>query len=121
MPWSCCLASHQSREYILIDLCNLAEFFFQDNYDGKGAFIGCNKWSKHTESATNKHRLITIPLDIHEALVKEIFQSHGRLGIATLKQYNEEVDVAKNCSTLIPRRNFKNRKQVCRTNSLLHA
>ncbi|KAF7800308.1 hypothetical protein EIP86_011557 [Pleurotus ostreatoroseus] len=77
------------------------------NCDGKTLFIGCSGW-KRTSSKTENHRFETIPINVDQDLVKELFQNNGQF-----KQAPSDSAIAGGCATVVPRRSGAKGKHLC--------
>lgn len=76
------------------------------NFDGKRGFIGCEKYRNGTPRA---HRFMTIPRDVPEMVLIQLFQSDVEPGSSK----HPLRDTAK-CARVVPCRNGAKGKRVCR-------
>ncbi|KAJ7586636.1 hypothetical protein C8J56DRAFT_1085151 [Mycena floridula] len=65
----------------------------QKNFDGKMNFIGCSGWVSGSPD-TKRHRFKSIPSNIDEVLLKELFQNSGAYSQATVDRYLLKSQVA---------------------------
>ncbi|EDR04794.1 uncharacterized protein LACBIDRAFT_330283 [Laccaria bicolor S238N-H82] len=74
------------------------------NLDSHKYFIGCSGW-KRTDPV-NSHRFMSLPTDINDRLVVELFQNKGRFNAFPLSNI-------KKCAQVIPVRNGAKGRQQC--------
>lgn len=75
------------------------------NLDGHRHFIGCSLWKR--SDPVNSHRFMSLPTDINERLVVELFQNKGRFN-------GQPLDGVKKCARVVPIRNGAKGRQECR-------
>ncbi|TFY62625.1 hypothetical protein EVJ58_g3736, partial [Rhodofomes roseus] len=77
------------------------------NFDGKKGFIGCPHYK---ETANGKHRFKTIPRDVNEDILLELFQYSGTLQAAA---HDELVLKTAECGFMVPPRSGAKGEKIC--------
>ncbi|KAI0356054.1 hypothetical protein OH77DRAFT_1538515 [Trametes cingulata] len=79
--------------------------------DGKYYFVGCSGWSRSDPDDGRGHRWITIPLNINEQLILELFQTRGEF---KTRLHEADCAIAGNkCTHMVPRRSGGKGEQTC--------
>ena len=90
-----------------------AEHTSQENLDGKTYFVGCSRWNQG--SAARAHRFISIPKEIDEELLRELFQNNGQFKNPDAISNSEVLAQGSGkCAYILPPRNGGKGRRLCR-------
>ncbi|KAF9494598.1 hypothetical protein BDN71DRAFT_1507567 [Pleurotus eryngii] len=85
----------------------------EKNFDGKKSFIGCQGWRKGDQARS--HRWATIPRNINEGLLLELFRNKGSYTTSTMNRLKINLPADSKCSYVCPPQNAKGQKKCLYT------
>jgi len=80
------------------------EIVIKKNLDGHQYFIGCSLWKR--SDPVNSHHFMSLPTDVNECLVIELFQNKEQFK-------GQHLDDIKKCTRVVPIRNGAKGRQEC--------